>query len=399
MFNSFFLAGFEGSTGYNKSGDWFDQVVSTGHDRTAATDYRDIARVGLRAARETVRWPLVDKGRGHYDFSSIYPFLEAARCHDVQVIWDLFHYGYPRDVDLFSENFPDRFADYCYAIARHIDVRTEGTSYFTPVNEPSFMAYAGGQAGLFAPHLRGRGWDLKVALCRAAIMGIEAIWAASPGARIINVDPLCRVVAHPEKPRDREAVRHFNNSAVFESWDMLAGRLLPELGGSPAHLDVVGINYYWTNQWEWGQEPLPDGCIPPLEDDDRRRVTLSDLVRTVWKRYGQDVMISETAHVGDNRGPWLREVAREAEKLLLGGVPLRGVCLYPILGMPEWHEPDVWTPMGLWDPVCHRNPCGNRLVCEPMLEVLLSSHHLNELRRNVKKSQTWPTRRNAQQAK
>ena len=32
MFQSFFLAGFEGSTGFNRHGEWFDQVVATGHD-------------------------------------------------------------------------------------------------------------------------------------------------------------------------------------------------------------------------------------------------------------------------------------------------------------------------------------------------------------------------------
>ena len=341
MFDSFFLAGFEGSTGYNVSGEWFDQVVATGHDRTVATDYRDIAAVGLRAARETVRWPLVDQGKGRYDFSSIDPFLEAARRHDVSVIWDLFHYGYPRDVDLLGDGFADRFADYCYAVARYIDVRTEGISCFTPVNEPSFMAYAGGDAALFAPHLRNRGWDLKVALCRAAILGIEAIWAASPGARIVNVDPLCRVALDPARPHLRDEVRNFNDKVVFESWDMIAGRLLPELGGSRKHLDVVGINYYWTNQWEWGCPPLPDGRIPPLADDDPRRIELSRLVRLVWKRYGNELMISETAHIGDKRGPWLLDVARQSEELLRAGVPLRGVCLYPILGMPEWHARDV----------------------------------------------------------
>ena len=31
MFRSFFLAGFEGSTGYNRHGEWFDQVTATGH--------------------------------------------------------------------------------------------------------------------------------------------------------------------------------------------------------------------------------------------------------------------------------------------------------------------------------------------------------------------------------
>lgn len=396
MFRSFFIAGFEGSTGYNRHGDWFDQVVATGHDRTVEEDYRDLAAVGLHAARETIRWPLVDLGRGRYDFASVEPFVEAARRHGVEVVWDLFHYGYPRGLDLFGPDLPERFADYCWAVGRYIGERTDGTAWFTPVNEPSFMAYAGGQAGLFAPHAVGRGIDLKIALCRAAIAGIEALWAAAPGARMVNVDPLCHVAAHPDRPEDEAAVRDFNSRVVFESWDMLAGRLLPELGGSRAHLDVVGINYYWTNQWEWGHPPLTDGRIPPLADDDSRRRPLGDLVRSVWRRYGGELIISETAHVGDNRASWVLEVAREAEALVDGGVPLAGVCLYPILGMPEWHDPDVWTAMGLWDPVCHREPHGGRLVCEPMLEALNSVRHLDEMTLTAAEARGWAPRRNRQ---
>lgn len=383
MFRSFFLAGFEGSTGYNRHGHWFDQVVATGHDKTVDEDYRQLAELGLHAARETIRWPLVDLGNGRYDFSSVKPFVEAARNHGVEVIWDLFHYGYPQGLDLWSEEFPKRFADYCYAVGRYIARHGEGTCAFTPVNEPSFMSYAAGEKGLFAPHVTGRGWDLKVALIRAAIEGVNALWGACPGARIVNVDPLCRVVCPFGRPDLEEEVRDFNERLVFQSWDMLCGRLLPELGGSHAHLDVVGINYYWTNQWEWGGIAREDGVVPPLADDDPRRWSLGDLVRSVWERYGGEVMITETSHIGDHRGRWLREVADEAEMLLLDGVSIRGVCLYPILGMPEWHDPDIWTPMGLWDPVCHRDPCGERLICGPMLEALQSVRHVDELHHAV----------------
>ena len=395
MYRSFFLAGFEGSTGYNRHGQWFDQVVATGHDRTVDEDYRQLAALDIHAARETIRWPLVDLGHGRYDFSSVEPFVEAARRHGVEVIWDLFHYGYPQGLDVWSEEFQKRFADYCYAIGRYIAARTEGTCAFTPVNEPSFMAYAGGEKGLFAPHETGRGWDLKVTLTRAAIEGINALWAASPRARMVNVDPLCRVAPPPDRPDMEDGARDFNDRLVFQSWDMLCGRLLPELGGSRKHLDVVGINYYWTNQWEWGAAPGADGVISPLAEDDPRRWPLGDLVRSVWTRYGGEVMITETSHIGDSRGRWLREVAEEAEMLLLDGVPIRGVCLYPILGMPEWHDPDIWTPMGLWDPVCHRDPCGERLICEPMLEALQSVRHVDELHHALLAGRRARPRRNA----
>jgi hypothetical protein len=379
MYRSFFLAGFEGSTGYNRHGQWFDQVVATGHETTVDQDYRDLAELGIHAARETIRWPLVDLGGGRYDFATVEPFVEAARRQGVEVIWDLFHYGYPQGLDPWTNEFARRFADYCHAVGHYIASRTEGTCAFTPVNEPSFMAYAGGERGLFAPHVTGRGWELKVALTRAAIEGIDALWATCPGARIVNADPLCRVACPVDRPDLEEEVRDFNERLVFQSWDMLCGRLLPELGGSRSHLDVVGINYYWTNQWEWGAAARADGVVPPLADDDPRRWPLAALVRSVWDRYGGEVMITETSHIGDRRGHWLEEVARESEALLLEGVPLRGVCLYPILGMPEWHDPYIWTPMGLWDPVCHRNPCEGRLICEPMLEALRSVRHVDAL--------------------
>jgi hypothetical protein len=381
VFRGFFLAGFEGSTGYNRHGEWFDQMVATGHDRTVDRDYRELSRLGIHAVRDCVRWPLVDLGRGRYDFSTVDPLIEAAKKHRIDVVWDLFHYGYPQGLDLLGREFPQRFADYCFEVGRYIARNSGGPLWFTPVNEPSFFAFAGGEQGLFAPHLTGRGWDLKIALCRAAIAGIEALWVAAPGCRIVNVDPLCRVVPCPARPDLEEEAHAFNDRYVFQGWDILAGKLLPELGGSPRHLDVVGINYYWTNQWEFGAEPRSDGTIPPLADDDPRRLSLSQLVRIVWERYGHEMIISETAHVADERGPWMREVETEAAALLADDVALGGVCLYPILGMPEWHAPDIWTPMGLWDPLCHTDPSGKRLICTDMLEALKEAKHLDELLR------------------
>jgi beta-glucosidase/6-phospho-beta-glucosidase/beta-galactosidase len=369
LFKSFFLAGFECATGYNRHGDWIDQVAATHHDRCADEDYRLLREVGIRAARESIRWPLVDR-RGRYDFSSVGPLLDAGREHGVQVIWDLFHYGYPDDVDLFSDAFPARFEDYCRAAASWVAARSEGRCYFTPINEPSYFSWAAGEAGFFAPHQTGRAYELKVALARAAIRGIDAIRDACPNARIVNADPLCRVVAPVDTRELDEAVLFFNDRAVFESWDMLSGRMLPELGGSPAHLDVVGINYYWTNQWEVNRPEAP------LEDDDPRRASLRELVRTVHQRYPEnEILITETSHRDEMRPVWLRELTGECDALLAEGVPLRGVCLYPILGMPEWHAQEEWTRMGLWD----LHPGSDRLdrvLCKPMLRALREARHL-----------------------
>jgi hypothetical protein len=364
MFSSFFLAGFESATGYNAHCEWFDQIAATEHDVRAEEDFGLLRSIGVRAAREGVRWSLIDCG-GRYDFSSLAPVVEAARRHNVELLYDLFHFGYPAGVDLFSAEFPERFADYAYAAARFISARTEGVCYFTPINEPSYFSWAAGEVGLFAPHARGRGFELKINLARGAIQGIDAIRAACPNARIVNIDPVCRVVAPLDRPDLQRAANDFNRGAVMQAWDMIAGRLLPELGGSPSHLDIIGINYYWTNQWELGRPGAP------LDDWDERRLPLREIVRGVCERYdGAEVLITETGHVGEMRAPWMRELADECEAMLGEHLPLRGVCLYPVLGMPEWHARHVWTQMGLWDLQRDEGGSLRRVPYEPLHEAL-----------------------------
>ena len=101
MFRSYYMAGFECATGYNANREWIDQVQATQHDELVDLDYRLLASAGILTAREAMRWPLVDRA-GRYDFSSVAPFVRAAEQHGIELLWDLFHYGYPDDVDLFG---------------------------------------------------------------------------------------------------------------------------------------------------------------------------------------------------------------------------------------------------------------------------------------------------------
>jgi hypothetical protein len=343
MFKSFYRAGFECSTGRNVHGEWIDQLAATEHDRRADADYAMLSQVGIHTVREGVRWPLVDRGHG-YDFSSLDAFVLAARRHQVEVIWDLFHFGYPERLDPFDPKFGLEFARYCTAVARHLCGELPGPFYFTPVNEGSYFAWAAGEKGLFAPHAQGRGAELKVNLARAAVLGVRAIREVCPAARFVTADPICSVV--PPVACDGElsaAAQHFNHSVVFEFMDMLAGRLRPDLGGSRDCLDIVGLNYYATNQWVLGHEGNQ------LGEHDPRRLPIGALVRRAAQRYGGPIIVSETGASDDGRAPWLDEISEEALSLLGEGIGFSGVCLYPILGMPEWHDQERWARMGLWD--------------------------------------------------
>jgi hypothetical protein len=343
MFKSFYMAGFECATGRNVHRDPFDQIVATRHDVDADADYARLAAIGIHSAREGARWSLIDRGPS-FDFDPLAPFIQAARRHELELVWDLFHYGYPEDLDPFDDAFAHRLARYAAAVARHVTRELPGPHYFTPINEPSYFAWAAGEVGRFAPHATGRGHELKVALVRAHIAAVQAIRAACPRAHIVTVDPLCHVVPAPgAAAADVERARQFNRDVVFQFLEMASGRTHPELGGSPECLGTVGLNYYPSNQWE-----LDRGEIP-LADSDPRRAPLAGLLKGVARRYGVPVLLSETAASGDARSAWIDELSSVALECCVGGIELAGICLYPVLGMPEWHDRSRWKQMGLWD--------------------------------------------------
>src|SRR5438105_15772506 len=167
-FGSFFWGGFECSTHLNREWQRMDQIAASQHDRFTAEDYTLARAAGIRVVREAARWPLLDRA-GHLDLSDVRGMACLARQHGLTLVWDLMHYGYPDDLDPFSEEFVERFARYARAVATMVRAETDGSTYFTPINEISYYAWAGGTVGYMAPFGYGRGVALKRALVRASI--------------------------------------------------------------------------------------------------------------------------------------------------------------------------------------------------------------------------------------
>lgn len=343
LFDSFWLAGFECACHINQAGQRLDMLATTQHDVQAAVDYARLRARGIRTARDGVRWPLIEQ-RGRYDFSSLAPMLEAAQRARVQVIWDLCHYGWPNDLDVFAPAFVERLARFCGATARFIADHSAGVPFFTPMNEISFLSWAAGDMGYIYPGTQGRGHELKRQLVRATIASIEAIWATTPAARIVLQDPVIYIVPPREQPELAPSIAEYVSSQ-FEAWDMLAGRVHPDLGGAPRYLDIIGVSYYFDNQWEHNRGPLRWEA----GQRDPRRVPLSYLLHNVYRRYQRPLFVGETGHFGAGRAPWLRQIAAEVQQARHEGVPVEGVCLYPILDRPGWDNPTHWHNAGLWD--------------------------------------------------
>ncbi len=339
LFQSFFMAGFECSTHRNMSRRRLDMIAATRHDLLAQEDYAQCAEHGIRTVRDGVRWHLVEASPGRYDWSSVLPMLRAAERTGTQAIWDLCHYGWPDDLDVFAPAFVDRFAAFAAAFARlHVE-ETGRAPFVCPVNEISFLAFAGGDMERCSPHARGRGMELKRNLVRAAIAGTRAVRDAAPGSRFAAIDPVINIV--PRHPGEAEEVR-LHNASQWQAWDMLCGREEPALGGTEDVLDVVGINYYWNNQWLHHAEPLS------VFDAARFR-PFRQLIAAAAARYaGRELFVAETSIEGWPRAAWLRYVTEEVLAARAEGVRVHGVCLYPVISHIGWDE-DRYCANGLFE--------------------------------------------------
>lgn len=337
-FGSFWQGGFEGADHVNPAGTRLCMQTCTGHLAHLDGDYRRAKALGIRTVRESVGWRRA-AGARDADFDCVARRERAAHAHGIQILWTLWHYGIPEDVDLFSDDLPSRFADFCRAFAQCL--RDTGAAdrprVYTPVNEISFLSWA---------VCRGdpvRGYALKKRLVAADLAGCRAIRAIDPKARFLHVDPLIHIVAPRQQP-ERAAEAAQVESYQYQAWDMLGGFIEPQLGGAPGWLDLPGINYYHGNQWELGTDARLSWHLR-----DPRRRPFADMLAEAYHRYRRPLVISETSHVGSGRAAWLDDVAAEVARAQRRGVPVLGLCLYPLVDRPDWDDTSHWHHSGLWD--------------------------------------------------
>jgi hypothetical protein len=370
VFPTFFLSGFECSTFLWKDQGRRDLCEETQHRVHADEDYRMLRDLGIAVAREGIPWPIVDKGGGNYDFSYIDPFLDAQRRHAILPIWDLCHYGYPDDADPFDPGFIDRFAAYARAAARYVVERAHhGPPFFTPTNEPTFFGYMAGEWGWAAPYGKDRETRVRLTLAMAAadIAGVKAIREIVPEARMVHIDPLIWVVPPRDRPDLAEAAHRESYDDAYLAWDAIGGLRHPELGGSPEILDIIGFNNYSFGQMEY-REQGPHAALEP--GDDRIR-PLCDLIEEGWRKYRRPCIVAETSGLAGGRPDWLNDVVAESLAAVNRGVDLHGLCMFPAVDMPDWHE-GGWLHNGIADLEALPNGTLMRVPFLPYVERL---HH------------------------
>lgn len=369
LFKSFFIGGFECSTHRTRSGKRLDMIAATQHDSYVYADYERLRNRGIYTARDGIRWHIIEKSPYKYNFSSVFAMLRAARNARIQIIWDLCHYGWPDDLDIFSLEFIQRYAKFAKAFAQILKNETDGTPFICPINEISFFSWASGEVGYFFPYAEKRGNELKIQLVRTVIEGIEAVWDIIPGARIVHTDPLINIIADPAKP-DCSAEAEAYRLSQFATWDMIGGQLCPQLGGDDKYLDIIGVNFYPHNQWMF--DSLPYNPSFAVDRSHSLYKPFRQMLMEIYERYKRPLFIAETGAENDLRLDWLRYVCDEVRTVLQAGASIEGICLYPIVNHPGWDD-ERHCHNGLWD---FPNNEGEREIYEPLADELRSQLHL-----------------------
>jgi len=366
-FKSFFMGGYECADHINRSGERVNLHKETQHDVRVREDYRDLVQLGIKTVREGICWSAVETAPYVFDFSEVKNRIAAAEEFDIQIIWDLCHFGYPDGIYPTHPHFHLRFIALCEAFALFYKSATAQQLFVVPINEISFLSWHSGDVRGTVPFAVNSGWDIKYHLCRAAILGITMLKNIIPDCRIVLVEPLIKI--HPGYETNLEHIENINGHQ-FQAMDIIAGRMCPELGGKEEYLDILGFNYYWNSQWDHGI-----GSLPWPEEEVPRRTCIAELLEMAYLRYEKPIFLSETGHFGIGRAPWMDEVTAACIKALKKGIPVLGACIYPVTDRPDWDNLTVYHDCGIYDLDANKN----RIPHMPVIQSIIEGHTMINL--------------------
>jgi len=347
--SSFVWGGFECTYALNKS-KRLDILALTRHDVLCREDYRLLKEMGITTVREGLSSSEIHKEQGLYDFSRFEKMMRIAAEEGIKIVWDLNHFNFPEWLDPFSEEFALAFTEYAVQALRTIAKHSKGEIWVVPWNEPSFFSWIAGEEGVWAPFGNKRGGELKYKIIQAVISAMKAMREENSQVRFMHTDPIMYRKARFGDKISQESVNFFNEIR-FHSWDMLSGRMNPELGGDPGFIDAIGVNFYIQNeQWEWRNPKNPDEIRRiSIHFRNPKFVPFSSLLQEIFLRYGKPIVIAETGSFGAKRATWWGYVLGQIEiartKLCL---PIWGVCAYPVIDDPNWYTGKL-NNSGLWD--------------------------------------------------
>ncbi|MEV4007770.1 GH1 family beta-glucosidase [Actinomadura sp. NPDC049753] len=354
--------------------------VACDHYHRWPADLALMAELGLRAYRFSIAWPRVlPAGGGPVNAAGLAFYdrlVDALLAAGIEPHPTLYHWDLPQELQdrggWPSRDTAERFAEYASVVAAALGDRV--TSWAT-LNEPVCAAWIGHLEGAMAPGVA----DIRAAvpaayhLLLAHGLGVQAVRAAAPGARVGVVNLLTDCEPGGEGERDAAAARREDGHHNRWWLDPIHGRGLPadmievygveppvrpgDLEAIAAPLDWLGVNYYRrsvTVDDPGGPPPRTRQITPPgtprtgmdweIHPDRLAKV----LVRVTEDYAPRSVMVTENgAAYADTVTPggavhdaertaYLEAHLSACAAAIRAGVPLDGYFAWSLLDNFEW---------------------------------------------------------------
>ena len=337
-----------------------DVAETTGHVARWRADLELLVGCGVTRLRYPVRWHRIERDRRRYDWRATDEVFEWMRDRGLRPIVDLCHHtSYPRWL---KRGFADR--KFREAYVRYVEAfatRYPWIEEYTLFNEPLTTFLLCGQMGVWPPHLKGLSGFLTLArnVMPALSEGDRVYRDLVPGARHFYVDTCERASAAVP---DAQGVADLANDRRFFLLDLFLGREIDTtrpfvsqvlaLGGEPllhlqpASVDVLGLDYYAHNQWQY-QDRTGRGLTSSPDPG-----SLADLIGEYWERYRLPCTLGETNIRGfaSDRASWLKYTLEQCEVARDRGIPVDGYCWFPFVDSCDWDSMLVRS-QGHIDPV------------------------------------------------
>jgi beta-glucosidase/6-phospho-beta-glucosidase/beta-galactosidase len=321
-----------------------DVFETTAHDVRWRDDIELLRACGVRDIRYPVRWHRVEVEPGCFDWRQTDEVLAYLQDAGLRPIVDLVHHtSYPHWIDDFADpGFGPALLRYVTAFAE----RYPGVESYTIFNEPFTTFLLCGQVGIWPPHLLGLEGFLTVArnVFPALTEASRLLRELLPDARHVYVEACER---HTASSSPGAQFAEWTNDRRFFLTDLFLGHELDvrrpfvadviACGGAdllevePGGIDVLGLDYYAHNQWEWAAAHI--GTTTPSAP-----APFADVIREYWERYRLPCIVGETNIRGlpSDRATWLKYTLEQCERARDAGVPVEGYCWFPFVDSCDW---------------------------------------------------------------
>lgn len=346
-----FATGIENSypviTGKNGQSGRVDELAKCHFYENWKTDFSLVKELGLNYLRYGPQYYRAHRSPGKYDWEFTDETFAELKRQEITPIADLCHFGLPDWIgDFQNEDWPPLFAEYAGAFAE----RFPWVRFFTPVNEIFVCADFSAQQGIWNERKKSdRAFVTAIRnMCRAAVLGEEAILARRPDSLFIQSEGA--TYFHGTEPA-AESRADFNNELRFVSFDLCYGhpvhaRVYEYLMDNGMSRDeyhwflehgkrirphcIMGNDYYFPNE----------RSVPPGEENMSSSGEIFGyyvITKEYYDRYRMPVMHTETNLAEPDRAPdWLWKQWCCMKKLKFDGVPILGFTWYSLIDQVDW---------------------------------------------------------------